>query len=531
MLKLKIGPRLLAGFSVLLLLLLALTAVSANRMGVVDSNLKQIVQTDARKLHLAIGLRDLVRDQSLAIRDVVLQDDMSFKKSELKRMKDVAKQYAQLREELQNGFDDSVTRLALENLQSQEAALKTGLDAVIEQSLNQDIPAASEAIRSQFRPAQLLLLATLDKLVTAIEADSARSAAFASATYRNALITLWSLGGLAVVVGAVIGLLTYRTVIPPLRAAVVAAQRIAASDLTNQHLKDTGDELGQLMNAMTRMAQELSSSMTDVHETAASVRMASAEIASGTMDLSMRTEEAASNLVKTAQSVSNLTKVVRHSGEAALSANTMANDASGLAQRGGEVVAEVVSTMQDIHRSSSKISDIIAVIDGIAFQTNILALNAAVEAARAGEQGRGFAVVATEVRQLAQRSAQAAREIKALIESSVNKVSAGSELADRAGASMHDIVDSVQRVTQVIAQITAASAEQNHEIAEINSSIQALDQMTQQNAALVEQSAASAENLKTQAERLAQIVNVFKLDTAGTRTLRLSSGSQVTAGR
>ena len=279
------------------------------------------------------------------------------------------------------------------------------------------------------------------------------------------------------------------------------------------------------MNAMTRMAQELSSSMSDVHETAASVRLASAEIASGTMDLSMRTEEAASNLVKTAQSVSNLTEVVRHSGEAARSANTMANDASGLAQRGGEVVAEVVSTMQDIHRSSSKISDIIAVIDGIAFQTNILALNAAVEAARAGEQGRGFAVVATEVRQLAQRSAQAAREIKTLIESSVSKVSAGSELADRAGASMHEIVTSVQRVTQVIAQITAASAEQNHEIAEINSSIHALDQMTQQNAALVEQSAASAESLKSQSERLAQIVNVFKLDAAGARTLRLAGGA------
>ncbi len=509
---LKISTRLTAGFGVVLLLLLALTLIAVNRMGVVDSNLKQIVETDARKLQLAIGLRDLVRDQSLAIRDVVMQDDMSFKKSELKRMKDVAKQYAKIRNDLQTAFADAQTQQALQRFVPLEAALKTALDAVIDHSLNQDIPAAGEAIRSQFRPAQLTLVSALDQLIAAIEAGSAESAQAASATYRAAVMALWGLGGVAVLTGVMVGYLTIRTIVPPMRAAVVAAERMAGADLTDQRLPVTGDEVGQLMAAMKRMAHELSSSMSHVRDAASTIRVASSEIASGTMDLSLRTEDAAANLLKTSQSVENLTQVVQQSAQAADSANTLALDASGVAQRGGEVVAEVVSTMQEINSSSSKINDIIGVIDGIAFQTNILALNAAVEAARAGEQGRGFAVVATEVRQLAQRSAQAAREIKALIQASVSKAAAGSELADRAGASMHDIVNSVLRVTDVIAQITAASNQQNLEIHDINKSIHALDQMTQQNAALVEQSAAAAENLKEQAERLSQIVNVFKLD-------------------
>lgn len=508
----KIGTRLLVGFGFLLTLLLALTALAANRLGVMDRALSQIVNTDARKLHLAIGLRDLVRDQSLAIRDVVLQDDMSFKKAELKRMKDVAKQYAELRNALQTGFAQAPIAQALNDLQPLEAGLKAGLDAVIEHSLSQDQPAASEAVRSQFRPAQLALLARLDTLITGIETDSAQSAQDASTNYHHAVITLWVLGGMAIAVGALIALLTIRTVIPPLRIAVGAAERIAASDLTDQHLPSSADELGQLMRAMTRMARELGVSMVHVRDSAETIRMASAEIASGTMDLSMRTEVAANNLVKTSQSMSNLTAVVRQSSDDAEKARSLSTDASGLAQQGGSVVTEVVNTMQEIHRSSSKIKDIIAVIDGIAFQTNILALNAAVEAARAGEQGRGFAVVATEVRQLAQRSAQAAREIKTLIEASVSKAAEGAALADRAGTSMHDIVSGVQRVTDVIGQISSSTAEENREIADIGAAIHALDQMTQQNAALVEQSAAAAENLKSQAERLAQIVAVFRLD-------------------
>jgi len=517
---LKIGTRLWTGFGILLVLLLALTAVAANRMANVDQHLVKIVEMDAPKLRLAIGLRDAVRDQATAIRDVVLQDDLSFKKSELKRIKDVSKHYATLRTELQSGFSDAATQQVISGLTPLEDALKNALASVIEHALNDDAAAAGKAVRDEIRPAQIALVNALDKLIASVEAEDVESAKDAAATYHTAILILWSLGGVAVVMGGLMGFGIIRSIVPPLHEAVLAAERIAASDLTDHRLPASTDEVGQLMTAMTRMAHELSASLSQVQDSSSNIHMASAEIASGTMDLSVRTEETASTLMNTSQSVAALTEAVRISTAAAHSANKLVQESSGLAVRGGEVVSEVVNTMQDIHQSSSKISDIIGVIDGIAFQTNILALNAAVEAARAGEQGRGFAVVASEVRSLAGRSAAAAREIKTLIETSVGKVSAGAALVNRAGESMTDIVTSVQRVTEVISQISAASVEQNKDIEDISRSISSLDQMTHQNAALVEQSAAAAESLKVQAERLAEVVGVFKL-TPSSGQLRL----------
>jgi len=250
-----------------------------------------------------------------------------------------------------------------------------------------------------------------------------------------------------------------------------------------------------------------------------SITTASSEIATGNNDLAHRTEETSSNLASTASSMDNLTHAVRLSSDNARQAGTLAASASQVAQRGGEVVTQVVSTMQEIDASSKKIADIISVIDGIAFQTNILALNAAVEAARAGEQGRGFAVVASEVRSLAGRSAEAAKEIKALIGTSVDKVESGTQLVTNAGATMQEIVQSVRRVVDVINEITAASSEQSSGIADVNHAISNLDQMTQQNAALVEESAAAAESLRDQAAQLAQAVSVFKVDAASARQL------------
>ncbi len=266
---------------------------------------------------------------------------------------------------------------------------------------------------------------------------------------------------------------------------------------------------GSLLHSLKRLALSLQSTMGEIHLATQSISVASREIAAGNQDLSVRTEQTASNLQRTASSMDSLTGAVQQSADAARQANQLAATAAEVAARGGQVVGEVVSTMDDINQSSKKIADIIGVIDGIAFQTNILALNAAVEAARAGEQGRGFAVVASEVRSLASRSAEAAREIKGLISASVEKVESGSRLVFAAGNTMDEIVGSVRKVGDIIGEITAASAAQSDGIVAVNAAIIQLDQMTQQNAALVEQSAAAAESLKGQTQILSHAVSVF----------------------
>jgi methyl-accepting chemotaxis protein len=303
-----------------------------------------------------------------------------------------------------------------------------------------------------------------------------------------------------------------RSIRRPLVQANELAARIAQGDLSAQVDVSRGDEFGDLMKSLAVMNESLGHMVAQVRQSTDSIATASAEIASGNSDLAARTEQTSSNLQSTASSMSALTSTVQHSADNARQASALAASASTVAEKGGAVVRQVVSTMDEINASSKKISDIIGVIDGIAFQTNILALNAAVEAARAGEQGRGFAVVASEVRSLAQRSAEAAREIKSLIGTSVDKVESGTRLVNEAGGTMGEIVQSVRRVTDVISEITAASAEQSAGIAQVNQAIGNLDQMTQQNAALVEQSAAAAHSLREQAAQMARAVAVFKID-------------------
>jgi methyl-accepting chemotaxis protein len=304
--------------------------------------------------------------------------------------------------------------------------------------------------------------------------------------------------------------LTLRSVCGPLDEAIKIASRIATGDLGAEWRVHEKDEPARLMLALHAMQQELRALVGKVRESADNIQTASSEVATGNMDLSQRTEQTASNLQQTASSMTELTGAVRQSAQAAAQASQLASSASDVARRGGEVVTRMVSTMDEINASSKKIADIIGVIDGIAFQTNILALNAAVEAARAGEQGRGFAVVASEVRSLAHRSAEAAKEIKALIGTSVTKVESGSLLVQGAGTTMNEIVASVQRVADIIGEITAASAEQSGGIEQVNTAVTELDRMTQQNAALVEQSAAASESLKHQAQVLAGTVSAFR---------------------
>ncbi|MEO5795587.1 MAG: methyl-accepting chemotaxis protein, partial [Rhodoferax sp.] len=334
----------------------------------------------------------------------------------------------------------------------------------------------------------------------------------AMAEYWRNMSVIWSLlAATTVLLGVGLYVLVRRSVSLPLAELTVAVTAVAHGDLTRAFSTQRKDEIGALVNEVEGMRQRYLQALSQVRAAVESIGTASAEIASGNQDLSVRTEQTASNLQRTASSMEELTSTVQQSADAARQANQLAASAAAVAARGGAVVGEVVSTMTDINHRSKKIADIIGVIDGIAFQTNILALNAAVEAARAGEQGRGFAVVASEVRSLAQRSAEAAKEIKTLIDASVDKVESGSRLVQNAGTTMDEIVSSVKRVSDTIGEITAAAAEQSDGIGDVNNTVGQLDQMTQQNAALVEQSAAAAESLRDQAERLAQAVAVFKL--------------------
>ena len=341
------------------------------------------------------------------------------------------------------------------------------------------------------------------------EAKQIKLAAFAAADRANAiLITVVAIG---VLVAIALGWVISGAIVRPVSEAVTAAQAIADGDLTNQLQAQSTDETGMLLDALARMQTSLNGLVRGVREGSESLSTASAEIAQGNHDLSARTESQASALEQTAASMEELSATVTQNADTARQANQLAHSASTVAVQGGEVVARVVETMKGINESSRKVADIISVIDSIAFQTNILALNAAVEAARAGEQGRGFAVVATEVRSLAGRSADAAKEIKTLINASVEKVARGSELVDQAGETMGHVVAGIKRVTDLMGEIGAASTEQAQGVAQVGEAIAQMDQVTQQNAALVEQMAAAASSLKAQSQQLVQGVSVFRL--------------------
>ncbi|HYD79084.1 MAG TPA: methyl-accepting chemotaxis protein [Paucimonas sp.] len=337
---------------------------------------------------------------------------------------------------------------------------------------------------------------------------------------------------LAAALSGVVGVGLARGIMQPLQQAIGIARRVAKGDLDGAIPAHSDNEIGQLIKALSEMDASLARIVRDVRTATDAINDASGQIASGNLDLSNRTEQQANSLGRTASSMEQLTGTVRQNSDNARQANQLAHSAAEVAGKGGAVVSEVVHTMGSINESAKKISDIIGVIDGIAFQTNILALNAAVEAARAGEQGRGFAVVAAEVRNLAQRSAGAAKEIKQLIDDSVHKVALGSQLVDQAGLTMGEIVTSVKRVTDIMSEITSASQEQSDGINHINEAINQMDSATQQNAALVEQAAAAAQTLDEQAKNLAQLVSIFKLgDGSLTASVQASAVTPIGLGK
>ncbi|WDZ97611.1 methyl-accepting chemotaxis protein [Herbaspirillum sp. WKF16] len=420
----------------------------------------------------------------------------------------------------------------LPDLEGQDPAIRTELlesAKILNDNLKQadtllkagDVAAYSVLNTKQISPSGTRFSVALEKYQKRAMELSDKVADERSREY-NMVVWLVAIGLVgAMILVLVVHFMLRNIVITPLNRAVHLLDQVANGDLTAKIEVHSTNEIGRLFSAIRSMQQSLLGTVAGVRGSSESIDTSAKEIAAGNLDLSSRTEQQASSLEETAASMEQLTGTVRQNAENAMQANQLAHSASTTASKGGEVVSQVVDTMQAINESSRKIVDIISVIDGIAFQTNILALNAAVEAARAGEQGRGFAVVASEVRSLAQRSAAAAKEIKGLIDNSVAKVEAGSQLVEQAGMTMSEVVDSVQRVTDIVGEIAEASREQSTGIEQVNQAITQMDEVTQQNAALVEQAAAAAQSLQAQATKLVGAVSIFKIDAhAATVTAR-----------
>ncbi len=410
-------------------------------------------------------------------------------------------------------------KFAVERKQLVVEGLKPAVAALRANDIKEANKITVDKIRPLYKPVEEGVQA-LTKLQLDVAKQEYEQAQNRYASIRNISITAIIIGlGLAVWIGFIL----IRAIVRPLNEAVEIANAVASGDLTSKIEAKTNDETGKLLQALKAMNDNLVDLVGNVRTSADTITTGAGEISTGNSDLSQRTEEQASSLEETASSMEELTSTVKQNAENAKQANQLAKGASEIAIKGGNVVGEVVDTMSAINDASRKIVDIISVIDGIAFQTNILALNAAVEAARAGEQGRGFAVVAAEVRNLAQRSAAAAKEIKGLIGDSVEKVDGGTKLVAEAGKTMEEIVNAVKRVTDIMSEISAASTEQSAGIEQVNQAITQMDEVTQQNAALVEEAAAAAESLEEEAQNLTQSVSVFKLDS--------SSGAQAQAKR
>jgi methyl-accepting chemotaxis protein len=519
--NLSIFQRLMATTGVLLALLCVIVGFSIFQVRGVAESLERVNAVNSVKQRYAINFRGSVHDRAISLRDVTLAVDETGLKKHLADIDRLAGAYTDSANRM-----DALFETKADTVSGQERTLLADIKAIEARALPLMAKVVAKRQQGQLPEAQKLLLdeaaqpfsdwlAAINRLIDHEESlNKAESTVVGSIVNRFGWLMATALCILAVLMTGATAR-TGRAIASALSKANASCEAIAAGDLSGRVDSDGIGETRKLLESIEGMRTSVSTAVGAVRSNADSVATASAQIAQGNQDLSSRTEQQASALQKTAATMEELGVTVRNNADSAKQANQLAQGASAVAAQGGDVVGKVVTTMQGISDSSRKIGDIIGVIDGIAFQTNILALNAAVEAARAGEQGRGFAVVASEVRSLAKRSAEAAKEIKALIGRSVEQVEQGTVLVDQAGKTMEEIVGSIQRVSDIVAEISSASAEQGSGIELVGAAVGQMDQATQQNSALVEESAAAAESLKAQAQQLVQAVAVFKLSHEG----------------
>ncbi|CAN7465691.1 methyl-accepting chemotaxis protein [Acidovorax sp. LjRoot74] len=538
---LRIGVKLAAGFLAVVLLTALLGAISLVQMSRIHANAEEIATNLLPSVTQTGELRVLLNRMRRAEAGMVtarsaaevkaFAEQVAARHKDLSRVEAVYESLIDMPKEREVFNAYKTRKAAYVALQDKLADIAKGVDFSTAETMELTADALSMLYAGESESAFVTTAETLGELQK-INADAALQANEDAKTVFN-VARAWVLGTLAlcVALAAVLGVAITRAVTRPAHHAVQAARAIADGDLATEVPLGGKDEMGQLLSALGDMRANLARVVSGVRSNAEGVASASSQIASGNNDLSARTEQQASALEETAASMEELGSTVRQNADNARQANQLAVSASTVAVQGGDVVAEVVETMKGINASSNKIADIISVIDGIAFQTNILALNAAVEAARAGEQGRGFAVVAGEVRNLAGRSAEAAKEIKSLITASVERVEQGTALVDKAGATMTEVVASIRRVTDIMGEISAASSEQSAGVGQVGEAVTQMDQATQQNAALVEEMAAAASALNAQAGELVNAVAVFKLDAHATSAQRSSSHSTATTAR
>jgi methyl-accepting chemotaxis protein len=514
--NLKIGTRLGFGFATILLIFVALLVIVGGMLASNRTKLTDGLAVANAKVLLATQMKSALLEGGISIRNIGIQSDVAAMQKDEAKVKVKSKEYADARDKLiAYGLSDD-QRSIIANIAATEKDMAAPLKEAVGQALAFNTEGAAKVIAEKIDAMSQRSIVDIDKLVVTEQVRAQKILDEVASDTKGILMFFVVVGVITVAIGVVISLGLTRSITKPLTDAVSIAEKVADGDLNAQVNISGQDEVSQVLRALHNMSESLAKTVGQVRAGTETISVASREIASGNADLSSRTESQASSLEETASSMEELTTTVKQNADNARQANQLVVSASEYAVKGGQVVGNVIETMGSIKESSRKIVDIIGVIDGIAFQTNILALNAAVEAARAGEQGRGFAVVASEVRNLAQRSAAAAKEIKSLIGDSVDKVDTGAQLVDEAGRTMDEIVTSVRHVADIMSEITAASQEQSSGIEEVNQAIAQMDEMTQQNAALVEQAAAAAESMQDQASALEQAVSVFKLDAAQT---------------